>query len=59
MTRFGLLVLAIGLLSSCSSVYYDVAEKFGVHKRDILVDRVEEAMEAQEDAKEQFTTALE
>lgn len=34
-------------------------EKFGVHKRDILVDRVEEAREAQEEAKEQFETAFE
>jgi len=34
-------------------------EKFGVHKRDILVDRVEAAREAQEDAKEQFETAFE
>jgi hypothetical protein len=34
-------------------------EKFGVHKRDILVDRVEEARDSQEEAKEQFKSALE
>ncbi len=34
-------------------------EKFGVHKRDILVDRVEDAREAQEEAKEQFESAFE
>jgi hypothetical protein len=34
-------------------------ETFGKHKRDILVDRVGNAREAQEDAKEQFQTALE
>ena len=34
-------------------------EKFGVHKRDIMVDRVEEARDSQEDAKEQFQSALE
>jgi len=34
-------------------------ETFGVHKRDILVDRVEEAKDAQEETKEQFQTALE
>jgi predicted nucleic acid-binding Zn-ribbon protein len=34
-------------------------EQFGVHKRDILVDRVEEARDSQEAAKEQFSSALE
>jgi hypothetical protein len=34
-------------------------EQFGVHKRDILVDRVEDAREAQDDAREQFASALE
>jgi hypothetical protein len=34
-------------------------EKFGVEKREILVDRVEEARDDQEAAKEQFQTALE
>lgn len=47
------------LLCSCQSAYYGAMEKFGVHKRDILVDRVEEAREAQEEAKEQFESAFE
>ena len=47
------------LLCSCQSAYYGAMEKFGVHKRDILVDRVEDAREAQEDAKEQFESAFE
>ncbi|MCB2184161.1 MAG: DUF2959 domain-containing protein [Desulfobulbaceae bacterium] len=34
-------------------------EKFGVHKRDIMADRVSEAKESQEEAKEQFASALE
>jgi hypothetical protein len=34
-------------------------EKVGVHKRDILRDRVEEAMDSQEAAKEEFRSALE
>jgi hypothetical protein len=34
-------------------------EKFGVHKRDILSDRVKDAKETQEEAKEQFKSALE
>jgi len=34
-------------------------EKVGVHKRDILVDRVENARDAQADAQVQFKDALE
>lgn len=45
-------------MCSCQSAYYGTMEKFGVHKRDILVDRVEDAREAQEDAKEQFESAF-
>jgi hypothetical protein len=47
------------LLAGCESAYYGAWEKLGVHKRDILVDRVEEASEAQEAAKEEFESALE
>jgi len=47
------------VFSACSSVYYKTMEKFGVEKRHILVDRVEEAKESQEEAKEQFADALE
>lgn len=47
------------LTAGCQEVYYSTMEKFGVHKRDILVDRVEEAKDAQEETKEQFQTALE
>lgn len=46
-------------LTGCSSIYYGTMEKFGVHKRDIMVDRVEEARDAQQDAKKQFANALE
>jgi hypothetical protein len=45
-------------ISGCESTYYNAMEKVGVHKRDILVDRVGEAKEAQEDAQEQFKDAL-
>ena len=47
------------LLTGCQSAYYATMEKFGIEKRDILVDRVEEARDAQEDTKEEFTDALE
>ena len=49
----------IMLLSGCQSAYYAAWEKVGVEKRDILVDRVENAKESQEDAQEQFSSALE
>lgn len=46
-------------LSGCNSMYYSAMEKVGVHKRDILVDRVEAARDSQQEAKEQFQNALE
>ena len=44
---------------ACQKTYYSTMEKFGVHKRDIMVDRVEKARDSQQDAKEQFQSALE
>ena len=46
-------------LAGCESTYYAAMEKVGLEKRDILVDRVEDARDAQEDAQEQFSSALE
>lgn len=46
-------------LGGCSSAYYNTMEKFGVHKRDILVERVEEARDSQKSAEKQFASALE
>lgn len=46
-------------LGSCQSAYYATMEKFGVHKRDILVDRVEEGRDAQKEAKTEIVSALE
>ena len=51
--------LAIFLLAGCQSAYYSAMEKVGVHKRDIMLDRVENAQTAQQDAQEQFKSALE
>ncbi|MBL4575943.1 MAG: DUF2959 domain-containing protein [Opitutaceae bacterium] len=62
MNSIRLLFFTIGLsfvLAGCQSAYYGTMETLGVHKRDILVDRVEEAKESQEEAKEQFANALE
>lgn len=47
------------LLTGCQTAYYGTMEKFGIHKRDILVDRVKDARDSQEVSKEQFQTALE
>jgi hypothetical protein len=47
------------LLLGCSTAYYNTMEKFGVHKRDLLVDRVEEARDSQKSAEKQFSSALE
>ena len=47
------------MLTACQSAYYSAMEKVGVHKRDIMLDRVEEAKESQQHAQQQFTSALE
>ncbi|MCL1147466.1 DUF2959 domain-containing protein [Shewanella marinintestina] len=47
------------LLTGCQSAYYGAMEKVGYHKREIMVDRVEDAKESQEEAQEQFSSALE
>lgn len=54
-------VMAVSvLLGACqSSAYYSVMEKMGKPKREILVERVTQTREAQEEAKVQFRSALE
>ena len=54
-----LTLTALLALTGCQSAYYAALEKAGVHKRDILVDRVEAARDSQQEAKEQFKDALE
>ena len=44
--------------SGCRTTYYATMEKFGVHKRDILKENVEEARDEQKKATEQFKDAL-
>ena len=43
----------------CNAVYYRAMKKFGWEKRDILVKRVREARESQDDAQKEFKTTLE
>ena len=47
------------LLAGCQSAYYSTLEKLGIEKREILVDRVENARDAQEETREVFSSALE
>jgi ElaB/YqjD/DUF883 family membrane-anchored ribosome-binding protein len=55
----GFLVTVGLILVGCSSAYYAALEKLGIEKREILVDRVEAARDAQKTAQKQFSDALE
>lgn len=46
------------LVGACRSAYYGTLEKFGIEKRDILVERVQEGREDQEEARAQFVTTF-
>ncbi|MEJ2693909.1 MAG: DUF2959 domain-containing protein [Candidatus Thiodiazotropha sp.] len=52
------LIIIVLFCGACANVYYDTMESVGIHKRDILVDRVESARDAQSEAQEQFQSAL-
>ena len=58
MRTLSLLFISLAL-TACQSAYYGAAEQVGYHKRDILVDRVEDSRDAQQEAEEQFQSALE
>jgi len=57
--NFIIAAAVICLVSGCESAYYKTMETMGYQKRDIMVDRVQDARDAQEQAKEQFESALE
>ncbi|MFT4654598.1 MAG: hypothetical protein ACJA0G_002398 [Kangiellaceae bacterium] len=54
---------AVILLGGCASAiqdtYFDMWESVGVEKREILVDRVQAAQETQQEAQQEFASALE
>ncbi len=54
-----LLVPIVLFAAGCQTVSYAVKERFGIHKRDILVARVQDARQAQDAARQQFSSALE
>ena len=53
------LLTVLVLLGGCSKAYYGALESIGIPKRDVMVHRVEKARDSQEEAKEQFQSALE
>ncbi|AQP99974.1 DNA repair protein [Pseudoalteromonas aliena] len=59
-TLLSVSILALTLtLSGCQTAYYSAMEKVGIHKRDILIDRVEETKDSQQESQEEFKSALE
>lgn len=59
MVRGVLTLVLLGSLAACQSAYYGTMERLGVPKREIMVSRISEAQEAQEEGQEQFKDALE
>jgi len=55
---FGLIMVMSMSFLGCQTVYYAGMEKMGYHKRDLMVSDVEKARDAQQEAKEQFKSAL-
>lgn len=55
---FASVLTLVAAAAGCSATYYRALEAFGIEKREILVDRVENTRDAQAEAKEQFATAL-
>jgi hypothetical protein len=56
--KAGLVCTVLLLSAGCRTTYYKTMETFGVYKRDILKDNVEEARDEQKKAAEQFKDAL-
>ena len=53
------LTVIVPFVGGCQSAYYGALEKMGIPKREVLVDRVAKARTSQEEAKQQFASALE
>ncbi len=60
LAKYGLLLIALIVASTgCQSIKYRALESFGIEKRDVLSSRVEDARDSQDEAREQFASALE
>lgn len=57
MRQFIICLSLITVLSGCQSAYYSAMEQVGYHKREIMVDRVEDAQDSQKQAQEEFQSA--
>ena len=53
------IIMVLLAVTGCQTVYYGTLEKVGVHKRDLMVTRVQDARDAQDEAKQQFQSAFE
>ena len=53
------LIISLSACGAAQKVKYSTLEKVGIHKRDILVDRIKDTNETQEETKEQFKSAYE
>ena len=58
MRSLALACIALFALSGCQSAYFAAMEKAGIPKRQMLVSRVNDARDAQQDAKQHFSNAL-
>jgi len=56
---FALGLIACMMLTGCQSMKYSALEAVGVEKREVLSGRVDKAADAQDEAREQFASALE
>lgn len=52
------LAVSMAAMVACTSTYYRALETVGIEKRDVLVDRIDDARDSQSAAKEQFSSAL-
>ncbi|MBE9563012.1 MAG: DUF2959 domain-containing protein [Proteobacteria bacterium] len=57
--KVSIIIVTLLFLVGCQTARFYTMEKFGVHKRDLLVSDVKKARDSQEDAKKQFKSALE
>ena len=55
---FPLAIVVMLVIAACTSTYYRALETVGIEKRDVLVNRIDDARDAQSAAKEQFRSAL-
>lgn len=58
MKRLSIVLAVVALVTACETVKLSALEQLGFEKREVLTGRIEKARDSQEDAKEQFESAL-